>query len=481
MPITTPDGSWNTPMLRYNGSILPPVIRASRGDVMTLPITNNLDDETTIHWHGFKIPGDQDGGPDYPIAAGESRTYSFTINQAAAPLWFHPHPHEKTGEQVYRGLAGVFLIDDEISRQLESSNQLPSGDYDIPVLIQDRRFTTENGGVRELAYKTRSEDEDGNLGDVVLVNGVELPKLTVESRQYRFRLYNTSNARTMDIALSDGATFYVVGTDGGLLPEPVATDRVLLGAAERAEIVIDFGNYSVDDKVMLVSQAFNGSPMMGMGGMGGMSRMAHNSDGMGVGNTGSGSMDSGDMDSGNTGTGGMPDMMRNGQRFDIMRFDINTVASDDVTLYSRLPDNADIHTRLTEADATQRRNFVMSMKMGGMNGGGMTFLINGKSFDMNRIDEVVEANATEIWAISNTSPMAHPFHAHAIQWQILDRNNTPASGMDLGWKDTVLVQPGETVRFIGRFDPAINTGKYMYHCHILEHEDAGMMGMFEVK
>ncbi|MCF6236337.1 MAG: multicopper oxidase family protein [Gammaproteobacteria bacterium] len=474
VPVRTPGESWTTPMLRYNGKELPPVIRASRGDKMTLPITNNLDEETTIHWHGFKIPGEEDGGPDFPIAANESRTYSFTINQPAASLWFHPHPHEKTAEQVYFGLAGLFLIDDEISRKLETDKQLPAGDYDIPLLIQDRRFKEDNGGVRELAYKTRNEDEDGNLGDVVLVNGIELPKLAVESRQYRFRIYNTSNARTMDIALSNGAKFHVVGTDGGLLPEPVETDHVLLGAAERAEIVIDFGAYSVDDKVMLVSRKFNGNQMMGMGGnnMGGMTRMVHNSGGMGSGDMGSGGMENMD---------GMADMMRNGQRFDIMRFDITTEASDEITLYDRLPETAEIHTRLTEADATEQRNFVMSMGMGNMNGGGMTFLINDKTFDMDRVDELVKEGATEIWAISNTSPMAHPFHAHAIQWQILDRDNTPASGVDLGWKDTVLVQPGETVRFIGRFDPIINKGKYMYHCHILEHEDAGMMGTFEVQ
>lgn len=457
--IDTPDGSWITPMMRYNGSALPPVIRASRGDVMTLPVTNNLDEMTTVHWHGFKIPGDQDGGPDFPIVAGDSRTYSFTINQPAASLWFHPHPHEKTGKQVYYGLAGVFLVDDEISRQLEADKQLPAGDYDIPLLIQDRRFheDDDNHRIRKLAYKTHNRDAmHGQLGDIILVNGVQLPKLDVESRKYRFRIYNTSNARSMDIALSDGATFHVVGTDGGLLPEPVEKNHLLLGAAERAEIVVDFSNYVLGNSVMLISRAFNGNQMMGMnGGMGNMMNMMSGQDGM----------DSDSMDD-----------MANGQRFDIMRFDITTSATDDVTLYTRLPDSAEVHTRLTEVDATKSRNFVMSMNMGSMN-----FLINGKSFDMNRVDELVDKGATEIWNISNTSHMAHPFHAHAIQWQILDRNNTPASGVDLGWKDTVLVQPGETVRFIGRFDPVINSGKYMYHCHILEHEDAGMMGTFEVK
>jgi len=111
----------------------------------------------------------------------------------------------------------------------------------------------------------------------------------------------------------------------------------------------------------------------------------------------------------------------------------------------------------------------------------MQFQINGKTFDMNRVDELVASGATEVWEISNTSTMAHPFHAHAIQWQVLDRNGIPAGGVDLGWKDTVLVAPNETVRIIGRFDPVVNVGRYMYHCHILEHEEAGMMGIFEVQ
>ena len=273
----------------------------------------------------------------------------------------------------------------------------------------------------------------GMLGDHILVNGVELPGLKVDSRQYRFKLFNGSNARTYDFALADGAIFRVIGTDGGLLNAPVQSDHIMLGAGERAEIVVDFSNYAVGDNVMLVSRAFNAGGMMGGG------------------------------------------TLPNGAAFNVMRFEITTQVADDVTLYTSLPANADINTRLTALDATVTRSFVMSMGMG------MQFFINGKVFDMNRVDEVVASGATEIWEISNTSAMAHPFHAHAIQWQILSRNSVPASGVDLGWKDTVLVQPNEVVQFIGRFDPVINIGKYMYHCHILEHEEAGMMGIFEVQ
>jgi FtsP/CotA-like multicopper oxidase with cupredoxin domain len=480
--VTAPGESWTTPMLRYNGLQLPPVIKVNRGDSMTLNLVNNLADETTIHWHGFKIPADQDGGADFPVAAGASKTYSFQMLQPAAPLWFHPHPDMKTGEQVYNGLAGVYLLDDDISKKLVTDKNLPADTYDIPVLIQDRRFKDDadadgvTDGVRELLYKMNADgtanemDNDGMLGGTILVNGAELPTLNVETRQYRFRLYNTSNARSYEFALTDDGTtfksFKVIGTDGGLLAQPVDVDSITLGAAERAEIIIDFGSYAADSKLMLVSKAFNGSPMTGMSGMG------------------NGGMGSGGM--GNSGTeNSMDGMTVNGKRIDIMRFDVTTAVTDDVVLYTDLPADADINTqRLAASDASKTRNFVMTMAMGDMNGGGgMSFVINGAPFDMNVINETVTLadGDTEIWSIQNRSPMAHPFHAHAIQWQILDRNGVAATGVDLGWKDTVLVQPGETVNFIGKFDPIVNYGDYMYHCHILEHEDAGMMGFFRIQ
>lgn len=471
--IEAPGTSWNTTMLRYNGLQLPPVIKVNRGDAMTLNLVNELDADTTIHWHGFKIPGDQDGGPDFPVTAGGSKTYQFTMQQAAASLWFHPHPDMKTGEQVYRGLAGVYLLDDAISQQLVTDKNLPASDYDIPMLIQDRRFADEVSGSKELLYMDKPMDADGMYGDDILVNGVKLPKLDVETRQYRFRIYNTSNARTYDFALHDGSNFTVIGTDGGLLETPVVTNHIMLGAAERAEIVIDFSQYSVGDKVMLISRPFNGSAMMAMSGMGGMD-MSNMS-----------GMNNMQSMNGNNASADMGYSLLNGMRSDIMRFDIATSVTDDVTLYSQLPANADIITeRLTQDDADKTRNFIMSMDMSSMsNGGAMKFVINGKSFDMDRIDETITLSEgdTEIWSIRNMSPMAHPFHAHAIQWQILDRNGVSATGVDLGWKDTVLVQPGETVRFIGRFDPVVNSGDYMYHCHILEHEDAGMMGFFRIQ
>jgi len=478
--IETPNGSWVTPMWRYNNNALPVIIRTMRGNAMTLNLDNQLDSNSTIHWHGFKIPAAMDGGPDTPVVASGTKAYTFTMDQPAAPLWFHPHPDMETGKQVYMGLAGVYLLEDNITKTLEANNELPSGDKDTVLLVQDRRFDgNATDAVRNLKYMDMDMDMDGMLGDTILVNGSVVPKQDVNTTRYRYRLYNVSNARNYKFALSDGSTFKVIGTDGGLLDSPTDVTSVTLGAAERVEIVIDFSNYNVGDKVMLVSQPFNGDMMGMMGGMNGTGGMS------GMGNMGNMMNGMGNI----MGAGSMTGMAANGTGLSIMRFDITQEEVDTTTLYTALPANAEIKTRNTEADVTNATERQFLMTMGGMgsmdanaSGNGMpqmTFVINGKSFEPTRVDEFIAANATEIWNIRNMSPMAHPFHAHAIQYQILSRNGVPATGIDLGWKDTFLVQPGETVKVIGKFE-AINTGDYMYHCHILEHEDAGMMGYFRV-
>ncbi|KYJ85945.1 multicopper oxidase family protein [Sulfurovum riftiae] len=464
--IETPNGNWITPMWRYNSNPLPIVIEADRDTDMTLNFNNRLDSDSTIHWHGFKIPAAMDGGPDYPVAPGSSMVYRFTMDQPASSLWFHPHPDMQTGKQVYMGLAGVFLLNDEISRELEQTNQLPSGEQDIVLLVQDRRFGMENNGVKELLYMDQKMDGDGMLGDIVLVNGSQSPKMEVGTGKYRLRLYNVSNAKNYDFAFSDGRTFTIVGTDGGLLAKPVTVNHIFLGAAERVEIIADFSQDKVGSKIGLVSKAFQDDNMDMGGGMNNNEEM-NNENNMNE-NTDSNMSQ-------------MNGRSPNGTPVNIMRFDVVKELTDTTIIYTTLPERAEIHTRWNPQNADNignERQFNMTMQMDGM-GGMATFVINGKSFDPNRVDEYLAANSMEIWNITNNSPMAHPFHAHAIQWQIISRNGVPASGTDLGWKDTFLVKAHESVKIIGKFEP-VNHGDYMYHCHILEHEDAGMMGYFRV-
>jgi len=454
--IQAPGTSWTTPMYRYNGMQLPPVIRARRGDEMFLTLVNELAEVSTIHWHGFKVPGPEDGGPTEPVSPNAARVYQFTLDQPAASLWFHPHPHGQTAEQVYRGLAGVFILTDEVDEQLRLESRVPADEHDIPILVQDRLFEAEVSGERLLTYSDDHMSGFGMMGGTALVNGVELPKLDVETRQYTLRLYNASNSRTYDFALSDGRTFYIVGADGGWLPQPVQADHVVLSAGERAAIVVNFAADQPGDRVMLISQPFMGGPAMGMSQFGSSDQHS----GMGGGHHG--------------GMNGLGEPKFPGEGTDIMRFDVSSATADNVQLYDRLPDSAEIWTRLSEQDVTAKRPFVMSWS----HTPGV-FLINGKQYAEDRVDELVQAGATEIWEITNISPVPHPFHAHAIQWQVLDRNGNSPEGTELGWKDTVLVNPGESVRIIGRFEP-VNYGLYVYHCHNLEHEDAGMMGLFEV-
>ena len=467
--IETPSGNWTTPMWRYNNNPLPLILKANRGDKMTLKFNNKLMSDSTIHWHGFKIPANMDGGPDFPIGPNKSKTYSFTMDQPAASLWFHPHPDMQTGKQVYMGLAGVFLLNDDITKELEQNNQLPSEDRDITLLVQDRRFAMAQNGVRVLEYKNQDMDNDGMLGDIVLVNGSQSPKLDVGTGKYRLRLYNLSNAKNYDFAFSDGRSFTIVGTDGGLLEKPVKVNHIFMGAAERVEIIVDFSKDNIGSKVALISKYFQDDNMQ-----------MDNNTSMGMNNNG---MDNNMSNNDERNQSSMPMQGRtiNGTEVNIMRFDIMQKMEDTVKIYTALPQRAEINNRLLADNADNlgnERQFDMTMAMNGM-GGMMTFVINGKSFDPKRVDEYVSANSTEIWNITNNSPMAHPFHAHAIQWQILSRNGIPATGTDLGWKDTFLVRANESIKIIGKFEP-VNQGDYMYHCHILEHEDAGMMGYFRV-
>ena len=398
----------------YNGNFLGPTIRVRNGQRFNLRVDNNLSEVTTLHWHGLHLPAKWDGGPRQPIAPGTSWNPDFTIKQQAATLWYHPHAMGKTGEQVYSGLAGLFLIEDEVSDRLDIPKNY--GVDDIPIVIQDRRFFSDG----QFAYvQNMHEVMNGVIGNYMLVNGAMSPILSVDKQQVRLRLLNGSNSSIYKISFS-GHPFQMIASDGGFLDHPVSMTSILLSAGERAEVVLDLSSLKGQKLSMLVDQ-------------------------------------------------------RGGDRFEAMQINVAETLQGSNTLPSVL----EKVERIPESAADAKRRFVMQT-MGMM--GGKRLSINGKKMDINRIDETVKLGSTEIWEITNKSAMMmsmpHSMHLHDVQFQILDRDGRKPPTHEQGRKDTVLIQPGETVRIISQFRDY--KGVYMYHCHLLEHEDDGMMGQFEV-
>lgn len=398
-----------TKTMGYNGDYLGPVIRVRIGEEVSVKIQNDLEDDiTTIHWHGLEVDGDKDGGPHSGIQPGESWTPEFKIEQPAATLWFHPHPEQQTGRQVYNGLAGLFFIEDEVSDWLDIPKDY--GTNDVPLIIQDKRFNADGSFKYELGMHDVMR---GLQGDTVLVNGTINPFLEVPKGMMRLRLLNGSNASVYELNLSNNQIFHQIASDGGFLEKPIEMNQLVLGPAERAEILVDFSDLKKGETVQLINQ-----------------------------------------------------------RLDFMKFIVKGEGSKEYTV----PSNLTSIKKIDPDHAVKTREFVFQ-------GMGPSVNINGKQMKMDRIDEVVKLNDTEIWEVSNESGMGmmggtvHPFHAHGVQFQILDRDGNPPPANQTGWKDTFLVYPGEKVRAIATFK---HSGVFMYHCHILEHEDAGMMGQFKV-
>lgn len=393
----------------YNGDYLGPVIRLKTGEKVNIIVKNKLPEATTVHWHGLIVPGSADGGPHAAIQPGKTWKAKFTVSQQAATLWYHPHPMGKTGEQVYKGLAGLIYVDDKHAESLDIPKDY--GKNDFPLVLQDRRFN-KNG---QLVYKLNMTDEMyGFQGTTELVNGAVKPQLTVRRSLVRFRILNGANGRTYNLHLSGNRTFVQIASDGGFLKTPVQMKKLTLSPGERAEILVDF------------SKMKNGSTLR----------------------------------------------LQNGKET-LMYFKVKGKA--DQTY--KVPQKLAVIEKMPVQEAVKTRKFVMS-------GMGPNVSINGRQMNMDRIDETVKLHSVEIWEIQNqstsmgTKKMVHPFHVHGVQFQILSTNGKTPPANEQGWKDTVLVHPGDTVKVIMRFP---FKGIYMYHCHILEHEDLGMMGQYEVK
>ncbi len=423
-----------TPTRGINGTYLGTTMRMRNGENVQINVKNTIGETTTLHWHGLHLPASQDGGPHQPIDNGATWSPSFEVKQKAATFWYHSHQFHKTSEHVWQGLAGMIIVDDEESGALDLPREY--GVDDIPVVLQDRRFNRDG----RMDYSpSRPDIMMGLVGNVPMVNGTLSPFVEAKSKIIRLRILNGSNASTYNLGFNDGRSFAQIGTDGGLLEAPYNTNNITLSPGERAEILVDV---SGGNNFILQSRAAASSGGMGMGMMGGM---------MGGGS----------------------------QSFNFLEIRPSQSLKNSAIIPAKL---AKIDW-LNQADAVKTRPFVLEMAMGPMVMLGLTnsHTINGSAMKMNRIDETVKMGDTEIWELGNTSPIPHPFHVHDVQFQILTRNGSRPHPGERGLKDTVLINPGDRVRVIAKFqDYADPDTPYMYHCHILEHEDAGMMGQFVV-
>lgn len=462
----------DTPTMGINQPFLGPTLEMRAGETVRMNVSSALSETATVHWHGFHLPARADGGPHQPIAPGTTWSPSFEVKQRASMFWYHSHAHQRAGPQVYQGLAGAIYVRDTESERLDLPNDY--GVDDIPLIVQDRAFNRD----ASFAYSTSMDAVMmGMRGDTLLVNGTVDPVFEARSDLLRLRLLNGSNARFYKFAFKDGRSFNQIASDGGLLEQPYRTTNVVLAPGERAQIVVDLSD---GRPIALLADSIETMGMMGMmgGGMEGGGGRRGGNDRMG-GEMGEGRDSRGDMMDGGMRRGGerRGGMMDEGRRFTALDILPSAQRRKAISMPSRLISLP----RVEPADAVRTRRFVlnMGMGMGMMRGGGFT--INGKSMDMQRIDETVKVGTTEIWQVENASMMAHPFHIHDVQFRILNRDGRPPDPAEQGLKDTVVVAPGEVVRLLLRFEDYTDPDlPYMYHCHILEHEDAGMMGQFLV-
>ncbi len=447
-----------------------PILRIESGGRFTATLDNALKQPTIIHWHGLHTPANMDGHPSDTIASGGRYDYDFTVRNRGGTYWYHTHAHELTADQAYHGLASFFLVEDNDQRSLTRAFDLQLGVTDLPIVIQDKQFDSQG----KLIYKPdMHEAMMGWLGDIILCNLTPNAVQSVMPRTYRLRLLNGSNSRIYRLGFVSGHTalgFTVIGTDGGLLERPEAATEVFIAPGERLDVLFDAGQVPVDSDVFLKSLHFDA--MENEGGIGGGG--SRGSSGMG----------------GLPGMPGMTQMMNSmgssrlplGAEFNILK--LSVVAGERVI--------APLPTRLSSikpiaTEGAAERKIELSM-------GQMRFLINGLTFRMDEIAFDVKRNAVEVWSISNPAlGMPHPMHIHGFSFQVLERIGSPPQMSaaarfgkgrvvsDLGWKDTVLVWPGETVRIALDFTHDYPGDQiYVFHCHNLEHEDAGMMINFRV-
>lgn len=427
-----------TQTMGVNGPILGPTLIFQQGNQVDISVTNQLIDSTTMHWHGMHVPAADDGGPHTVIPPNTTWSPSFTVLDKAGTYWYHPHLHTKTDKHVSKGIAGIIIVRDAEEAAIELPRNYAVDDF--PLVIQTREFNDEN----QIMVHTNSDD-------ILMVNATIDPLLEVPAQVVRLRLLNGSSQRVFNLGLGNNSTFYQIASDGGLLSQPNETSRLRLAPGERAELLLDLTGMA-GEAIQLMSYASefpNG--IYGATYPGTMAMMTLN--------------------------GYNPNPM-NGNDFVVLQMNVTEPTGNPVTT---IPLQLAEVNPIPEPQAVITRNLTFTPEMMGPNALNGKFYINGASFDMNTINYTIPLGNTEIWSLTNQSPIAHPFHIHDVQFFVLDRDGQQPPASESGRKDVILVEPMETVRFIARFDDfADDEVPYMYHCHMLVHEDDGMMGQFVV-
>jgi blue copper oxidase len=443
-----------------------PTLVLRRGERVRIDFDNALREPTIVHWHGLAVDTRNDGAGMTLAAPGERYAYDFDVRDRGALYWYHPHPHGMTGAQAYRGLFGMLEVEDEDERRLRSALDLVPGKTEVPLVLQDRRGND---------YTAADADRmHGFLGDAVYVNGTACPYLDVASRIYRFRILNASNARTYRLGLrtADGkrVPLSLIGGDGGLLPSPIACSEAFVASAERIDILVDLSDAGVGDTLILETGAFDPMHME----MGTAAAAPGVVDHTAMGHAMPPSDESPVIDHAAMAHGG-------GFAEGAQRALLQLRVRKRVAYAARIPAQLSTISPIAVADATDR-----SLRLGFAKG---RWRINDRVFVMGETPIEVKRDTVETWLIRNYfNSMPHAMHLHGFHFQVLERQTSPEQiavlkvdsegrlATDLGWKDTVLVWPGESVRVAIDFSmPFADAQTYMVHCHNLEHEDGGMM------
>ncbi|MDN6114230.1 MAG: multicopper oxidase CueO [Enterobacterales bacterium] len=475
-----------TPTWGINGPLLGPAMRLQRGKDVAINVTNALPEATTMHWHGMEIPGTSDGGPQAVIEPGKMWTAEFKVDQPATTAWFHPHTHGLTGRQVAMGLGGLIIIDDEESTKLPLPKEW--GVDDVPVILQDKRLDAKGHIDYQLDIITAAV---GWFGDMMLTNGTVYPQHLAPRGWLRLRFLNGCNARSLNLATSDGRPLYVVGSDGGLLGEPVKLTELPILMGERFEVLVDTRDGKAFDIITLpVKQmgmtlppfdralpVLHIQPTL-------KSIEAKLPDAL----VNMPAVPAAD----NVKTRWLqlmmdPQLDMMGMQMMMQRYGMASMAGMDMKGHGNMAgmDHGQMQGQMTHGQMGHGKMHHGGMEQDNQMSAGYDFMhgnkINGIAFDMAKPMFDVKRGTYEKWTISGEGDMMlHPFHIHGTQFRILSENGKPPAAHRSGWKDTVRVE-GWRSEVLVKFDhEAPKERAYMAHCHLLEHEDTGMMMSFTV-